>query len=1226
MRRFIVFAIVMCCALAGQSAGAQQMDVIRGRIIGPDSQPIARVNVKAVSYVGAITKTTQTDRNGRFTITYPNGEGDYWIELTAIGYLPRRFQIKRIADEEVLNANARMTINAPTLDPMSITTQGVRALPPRAGTTADVSGTEKALTNTGLPPDLAGNLAAMAATIPGIQLIPGLDGAADMFSALGLSPDQNATTFEGLGSAISNLPRDAQITATIRPVSYDVSNGGFSGAQIAIGTRPGNNFSSRLTSGVARPPDLEWTSVAAEEQGAKNTYLSFGGNASGPLTLDRHFYNSSYQYGRTFSDLQTLLNTSSIGLEAAGVARDSATRLLGILQSQNIPVTISGAPRTQARDDFLLQGNFDMTPQSSGASGHSFNVSVIGNYSRSEPVGAGLILTTPGRSALTERWAGNISLRHTKYFWFGILSKSTLGFATSGSANEPYLRLPSGSVRVNSTLEDGSSSIRSLTFGGNPLGTQSTSTSGFEFVNQMTWYSADNQHVLKLSSNIRDESYSNDQRSNLLGSFAFNSLADLEAGVPASFTRTLFSPIKTGRQLISSVSLGDFWRPGFGNLQINYGLRLDGNRFISRPEYNPAVEARFGLRNDNIPNRIYISPRAGFQWIYGTAPTIAFIPGAARPPRALVSGGVGVFQGLRDAQLVRSALDATGLPSSTRQISCVGAAAPAPNWTMYRTEPDSIPTECADGSAGTVFSNAAPSVSMFESEYTQNRSLRSNLNWSGPVLGNRFAFGVSATHSLNYSLPENIDLNFNPVVRFTLDNEANRPIFANPSAIVPTTGTVALRDTRVDTAFRSVFLQKSDLRSETRQLFFSLKPVTSNTTFAWDVSYTLQDIRELYRGFSSTVSNPLNRYWDRSLNGPHSFGFNVFYNVFDVVRLNYQGLVRSGSQYTPMIAGDINGDGNFNDRAFVFDPAATADAGVASAMGSLLQSASPGARECLEKQLGQLSRRGSCRGPWSTFGSLSISFNPQKIGLPQRLSLTMSLNNVPMLADLIVHGSRDLHGWGQGIQPDQNLLFVRGFDPATQRYRYEVNQRFGSTRPTQSTSRTLSYLSFQVRYDIGAPRERQVLTQRMDIGRSRPGTKLPAGTLRMLGSSTIPNPIVMILQQSDTLKLTRVQGDSLAQLTRAYTIRADSLWSIAAAYLDTLPADYDHDDAYAVYREAREKTVDYLLTIVPSVKKLLTAEQRRRLPIQILNYLDPRVLKALRSASTGEGASAIFIR
>ncbi|MEO7360072.1 MAG: hypothetical protein ABI120_07075, partial [Gemmatimonadaceae bacterium] len=69
--------------------------------------------------------------------------------------------------------------------------------------------------------------------------------------------------------------------------------------------------------------------------------------------------------------------------------------------------------------------------------------------------------------------------------------------------------------------------------------------------------------------------------------------------------------------------------------------------------------------------------------------------------------------------------------------------------------------------------------------------------------------------------------------------------------------------------------------------------------------------------------------------------------------------------------------------------------------------------------------------------------------------------------------------------------------------------------------------------------------------------------------------------------------------------------------LEALPDDYSHTVAYAQYVQAREQTVDYLMTLVPDVKKLLTGTQKRKLPLQIANYLDIRVLKFLRSSSSG---------
>jgi hypothetical protein len=205
------------------------------------------------------------------------------------------------------------------------------------------------------------------------------------------------------------------------------------------------------------------------------------------------------------------------------------------------------------------------------------------------------------------------------------------------------------------------------------------------------------------------------------------------------------------------------------------------------------------------------------------------------------------------------------------------------------------------------------------------------------------------------------------------------------------------------------------------------------------------------------------------------------------------------------------------------------------------------------------------------------------------------------------------------------LLYVRGFDPETKRFKYEVNQRFGSTRPTQSTVRQLPLVSLRVQMDIGAPRERQVLSQQLNQGRGRPGTKMTAAQLKSLGSASIPNPMSLILTQPDTLQLTRRQADSLAVLSRLFTQRADALWSPVSRYLEALPEDYDGEEAYERYVTAREKTVDYLMTLVPDVKKLLTASQKRKLPMQISNYLDARVLKFLRSSSSGDGGP-FFIR
>ncbi len=172
----------------------------------------------------------------------PSGEGDYWLDVAAIGFIPRRLEIKRVADEEILLGDVRLTSSIATLDAVNVSANAPRALPARTDVGSDISGTDRTLATASLSADVAGNLAVGASLLPGIQLIPGLDGAPDVFSALGIGAEQNTTTFNGLGSSLTVLPRDAQTVATVRTFNYDPGIGGFGGAQIAVTTRAGSNF------------------------------------------------------------------------------------------------------------------------------------------------------------------------------------------------------------------------------------------------------------------------------------------------------------------------------------------------------------------------------------------------------------------------------------------------------------------------------------------------------------------------------------------------------------------------------------------------------------------------------------------------------------------------------------------------------------------------------------------------------------------------------------------------------------------------------------------------------------------------------------------------------------------------------------------------------------------------------------------------------------------------
>src|SRR5437870_3481605 len=98
-------------ALIGPRTLVAQTDVIRGRVTSTssDSAPVPRASVTATSLTGNVNRSTVTDANGRYTITFPEAEGDYFVTVVALGFAPRRIEVKRTADQDILLGDVRLT-------------------------------------------------------------------------------------------------------------------------------------------------------------------------------------------------------------------------------------------------------------------------------------------------------------------------------------------------------------------------------------------------------------------------------------------------------------------------------------------------------------------------------------------------------------------------------------------------------------------------------------------------------------------------------------------------------------------------------------------------------------------------------------------------------------------------------------------------------------------------------------------------------------------------------------------------------------------------------------------------------------------------------------------------------------------------------------------------------------------------------------------------------------
>lgn len=1147
MSRFIRAAVCAAAILPAVMQAQAQHVTIRGRVSGDSGRVVAAASV-TITRSDSSRRRTQTDARGDYSIDWPGADTRYTLVVSAPSFQQYSAALVRASGDSVIVANVTLRAIQRLAPVVSQATRPVIDRDPGSFAAGGSEGTtvpQNAARRLG--PDLAGDLSAIAAMLPGVALTPG------GISVLGLAPTQNAITLGGLAFAGSDVPRDAATRVRVQTSTYDPSNGWFSGAQTAVDLTIGDQFTSRTTHWTVDVPALEYNDRVSSRLGQRFTNFNGSVGGNGQLVDDKWAYNYGIQGGRRASTLSSsLLTADNDILRLAGVSPDSAARFLGLLRQAGIPTSVSGLPNGAIDDNVSFIARVDHAPYDWTKLAYNpttYGLQAYAKWGHTQAQGLTPI-GTPAHGGTSTQGIGALTALYTRVFGPGYLADVRSGITTTKNTVDPYLALPDGRALVASTFPDASGGVSTLQFGGNSGMNSNASTFRWESNAQLQLYpSGRTAHRVKLSADARLDTYSQEVLGNEFGTFSYNSLADLAANRPASFSRTLIAPTRTGGEWNSYVAAGDLWRVN-PQWQVIYGARVEANAFTSTPVANSALASAFGVRNDNAPATISVSPRLGLTWQDGKG--------------KILRGGIGQFRNLIDPSLLATPSVSTGLANGLLRISCIGSAVPIPDWAEYSASSASIPNQCV-GSSG-VLSDASPAVQYVDRAFQPTRSWRSNIGFQSSAFRN--VYSIELLGSLNLNQPGTIDNNFTGSTAFTLPAEG-RPVFVPASSIVAASGLVSPTSARRSASFGRVVDVVSDLRSQTAQAQFTLRPYLPNAVRPYfgdvAVSYTLTDMRAQQRGFDgATFGNPVLEEWARGdLDARHLIVAQwVFRPLGDgrIIAFVY-GRAQSGLPYTPMVGTDINGDGLANDRAFIFAPTSTADTGAANGIRSLLGSSSSRVRNCLLSQAGNVAGRNSCEGPWTATANVGVRLNGQQLLHTPRMDVTLNLTNPLGGLDQLLHGANSLHGWGAAATPDRTLYTVRGFDPATNRFLYTVNPRFGSTQPSMSTLRAPFRLTLDIQLDVARSMPEQQLDRWLRAGRAgRPGPKLAAAELMRRYQRTVPDPYGELLQQTDSLLLSPAQISQIDNVRAAYRTRVDAMWTDLSTYLAALPDTYDFDE------------------------------------------------------------------
>jgi hypothetical protein len=183
-------------------------DIITGTVKAENGSPIRDATIEVLSLETSVTRRARSNAQGRYTILFPDGGGEYRVTIRSIGMAPATVELRRLSDEDRLVADAVMTANVTRLSTVAVEARQA----PRPGQDLPTPGSiERAFTPeqvARLPID-ASDLLNLVLLSPQVVAIGGSDSSAAGFSVGGLRPEANAVTLDGLSFGSTEVPSEA---------------------------------------------------------------------------------------------------------------------------------------------------------------------------------------------------------------------------------------------------------------------------------------------------------------------------------------------------------------------------------------------------------------------------------------------------------------------------------------------------------------------------------------------------------------------------------------------------------------------------------------------------------------------------------------------------------------------------------------------------------------------------------------------------------------------------------------------------------------------------------------------------------------------------------------------------------------------------------------------------------------------------------------------------------
>lgn len=1020
-------------SLAAQTTDATVVVVVRSA----QDQALPGATVELRNDATGFTVRGLTGRDGRATFRQLPLGGPYAVTASRIGSAPARQTGYELGLGSRVEVTMRLSDRSVQLEAVVVDGAGGYTRDLRLGGSTRIGGEEiQQLPATGR------NFTDLAGLAPTAGPSLSINGQRPTATDIRLDGLQSRNMLRGgeLGRGPYTVSMEAIREFEVVTNVYDVTLGRQGGGTISAATREGTNTWTGTFFAYGRDDRL----AAAEDYLGRGRdvrdfgVLQWGGSVGGPLVRDRLHLFAAFDRQDSREPLFVAdLRTPRDEIDA-GIAADSLARALTILRTRygTGEREVGVFDRRPHATTVFARLDWQASPRHRVTLRHNLSDwdnphNDVGDQPLSLFESRSSIRSTEHQSLLAVRSELAPSTQN----------ELKLGVSFSDRELTPNSLAPRGFVRVRSALPDGSTGDVRLQFGGNRLAPERSGERQLQLINT-TWITR-GRHTLAFGTDNSLTWLRTYIPIEQGGLFEFETLADLEALRPFRYSRQV--PLADGEQWArqSVLDAGLFaqaeLRPS-DRLVATVGVRYDVTAFLTAAPRNPVVEEALGLRTDRTPTDWdNLQPRAQATWdVRGDG-------------RDVVRAGAGAFAAQPHYYLQANSLFNSGTDLADLVLS--GAAVPRPDYPAYREDPSTVP--------GIPAGTAVPAyVNLTSPDFETPTTWKANLSYQRRI-GDRLtvaATGLVARTVDNYHYA---DRNLVAEPAFSLDAEGGRPVFV-PAASIDTRGRTSFRNARRTTELTHALelVSAGELRQRALVLEAGLRlPRESalHASFTWNRTRDNSSFNCCIARTASLLT-PV-RGDPRNLDGawgPSDTDFRrklvVFGSLPSVAgfRLSGRYVGNTGRPFSVVVNGDINGDDyNGNDLAFLFDPDdPNTPADVAASMRRVIDNPDNVAADYIRRNLGSIAGRNAVAAPWVWRVDLRLARPVRTLGR-QRAEFVVDVYNFANLLKPEWGGQYLLPGGisaSNAVQQRLNLLNVVGFDPATRRYRYTVNENVGVLR------------------------------------------------------------------------------------------------------------------------------------------------------------------------------------